>query len=287
MKSGKYRIMLLLAGAFSLCFAGAAQAGIWRQGAGADESRWWYDNGDGTYPAGQWAWIDGNEDGTAECYYFDGTGWMLSAAQAPDGRQVDEKGQWVENGQVRQKRVTTPYQRRAFTAAAEAMVRVYADELSKTECVAIQPRYILYEDRCAILENSLNAEAARLLANPQEQQIYPAVLQDDSHVYFDSDKTQTMYWDLYGIGINPNGIPHTAAGQLIGTPDASGTGVRAEIGTEEFGGSFLYLALPYETFDTHTGEVIRHATLYMTLVQKDGSAFGYQISHISNETSRG
>ena len=43
-----------------------AYAGSWRQG----PSGWWYQNDDGTYPAGGWQWIDSDGDGTAECYYF-------------------------------------------------------------------------------------------------------------------------------------------------------------------------------------------------------------------------
>ena len=65
------------------------------------------DNTQGRMFAG-WNWIDDNGDGTAECYYFnpvsDGTrGRLLKNQTTPDGYQVNEKGQWLENGVVQVK----------------------------------------------------------------------------------------------------------------------------------------------------------------------------------------
>ena len=55
----------------------SAMAGTWQTGTGADQGKWWYDNGNGSYANNGWQWIDGNGDGTAECYYFDNAGWLL------------------------------------------------------------------------------------------------------------------------------------------------------------------------------------------------------------------
>lgn len=86
--------------AISSIMATSAFAGVWRTGDGANQGKWWYDNGDGTYANNGWQWIDGNDDGTAECYYFDSDGWMLANTLTPDGYQVNENGAWVNNGIV-------------------------------------------------------------------------------------------------------------------------------------------------------------------------------------------
>ena len=79
-------------------------AGQWQ----SDTNGWWWQNDDGSYPVGSWQWLDGTNDGTAECYYFnpvsDGTrGRLLKNQTTPDGYQVNEKGQWLENGVVQVK----------------------------------------------------------------------------------------------------------------------------------------------------------------------------------------
>ena len=61
----------------------------WWYGTNADNSAW-YANG--------WQWIDGNGDGVAECYYFDGNGYIAISGTTPDGYQVNADGQWMQNG---------------------------------------------------------------------------------------------------------------------------------------------------------------------------------------------
>lgn len=75
-------------------------AGQWKLGAGINNTKWWYDNNDGTYAANGWYWLDGNSDGIAECYYFDSIGWLLTNTTTPDGYQVNADGAWTENGVV-------------------------------------------------------------------------------------------------------------------------------------------------------------------------------------------
>ena len=87
--------------AFSSVLAFSAMAGVWKQ----DNVGWWYDNGNGTYPSNSWQWIDGDNNGTAECYYFDRTGYMLANTTTPDGYQVNALGAWVENGTVKTRNV--------------------------------------------------------------------------------------------------------------------------------------------------------------------------------------
>lgn len=94
---------VVLAAALSVAMAGSAFAGTWRTGQGSDSGKWWYDNGNGTYPANSWQWIDGDADNQAECYYFDLNGWLVTNTTAPDGSQVNGNGAWVVNGAVQKR----------------------------------------------------------------------------------------------------------------------------------------------------------------------------------------
>ena len=80
------------------------------------QSGWWYSSNEmGTewYASDKpgntaWHWLDGNKDGTAECYAFDHDGWMYSDTTTPDGYTVDRNGAWVVNGAVQTKAVHVP-----------------------------------------------------------------------------------------------------------------------------------------------------------------------------------
>ena len=96
----KKKALFLMVMVMSILMSMTAFAGVWRTGAAPNENRWWYDNEDGTWAAGGWQWIDGNRDGTAECYYFDNEGWMAAGTMTPDGYQVNGDGAWVENGRI-------------------------------------------------------------------------------------------------------------------------------------------------------------------------------------------
>lgn len=37
-----------------------------------DGKGYWWQNDDGSYPVNCWQWLDGNQDGISECYYFNG-----------------------------------------------------------------------------------------------------------------------------------------------------------------------------------------------------------------------
>lgn len=72
----------------------------WKNGTGENQDKWLYDNGNGAYVHNSWQWIDGNNDGVAECYYFDENGWLLTNTTTPDGYTVNEAGAWVMNGSI-------------------------------------------------------------------------------------------------------------------------------------------------------------------------------------------
>lgn len=88
-----------ISAALGSLFCTTAFAGQWVNGSAG----WWYDNGDGTYPANTWKWIDGNGDNISECYYFDAAGYCVLNGMTPDGYQVDQNGAWIENGIVQTK----------------------------------------------------------------------------------------------------------------------------------------------------------------------------------------
>lgn len=67
---------------------------------------------------GGWQWIDGDNDGTAECYYFGADGYMLSGATTADGYTVNADGAWVENGAVQVQAAASPAGHNAAPAQA-------------------------------------------------------------------------------------------------------------------------------------------------------------------------
>lgn len=75
-----------------------ALAGSWGQQNGS----WVYLNDAGQLQTG-WAWIDGNQDGIAESYYFDLNGCLATATTTPDGYTVNSDGAWVQDGSVQTK----------------------------------------------------------------------------------------------------------------------------------------------------------------------------------------
>ena len=122
--------LLLLTLLISMTMSVTAFAGVWKTGEGANQNRWWYDNEDGTYVQNGWQWLDGNQDGIAECYYFDGNGWMLSSTTTPDGYRVNENGAWISASGVETRAVqNTP---------AENVLIVYFTRTGTTEQAAQQ-----------------------------------------------------------------------------------------------------------------------------------------------------
>lgn len=92
-------VVTIAALATALVFSFPAYAGSWKQ----DQTGWWWQDDDGSYPSSTWRWLDGNKDGWSECYYFDSSGYMALNTVTPDGNQVDGNGAWVVNGIVQSK----------------------------------------------------------------------------------------------------------------------------------------------------------------------------------------
>ena len=85
---------------FLFLFSGTAKAD-WIKG--ISKNAWWYDFGNGDYFKSSWQWIDGNQDGIAECYCFDENGWMYENTTTPDGYTVNENGAWTVSNIVQTK----------------------------------------------------------------------------------------------------------------------------------------------------------------------------------------
>ena len=89
----------------SLIMSTPAMASGWM----VNEKGWWFGTNaaNTTWHANGWQWIDGNNDGVAECYYFDQNGYMIANGKTPDGYQVNADGQWVVNGAIQKKSSNT------------------------------------------------------------------------------------------------------------------------------------------------------------------------------------
>lgn len=111
---------------FSMAFSFPAMAGEWKQ----DAAGYWWQDDDGNYPSGSWKWIDGNQDGTAECYYFNENGYLLVAATTPDGYTVDANGCWVVDGIVQTQAVSADTTDQNTTAAASSTFNFENDNIA-------------------------------------------------------------------------------------------------------------------------------------------------------------
>lgn len=99
-QSGSRRMAAVLlavaAWLLTFCFLSQDAFAAWR----LDQQGYYWENSDGSYPMACWAWLDGNEDGIAECYYFKEDGYLLTDGVTPDGFTVDASGAWVQDGVV-------------------------------------------------------------------------------------------------------------------------------------------------------------------------------------------
>lgn len=71
-----------------------------------DSRGWKYEITDGAYLKDGWEWIDGNQDGVAECYYFGKNGYM-SSSRYIDGYRVNADGKWTIGNSVQTKMLSS------------------------------------------------------------------------------------------------------------------------------------------------------------------------------------
>lgn len=97
--------VLSVAALLGMFSTSTAFAGEWK----SDNTGWWYQNNDGSYPTNTWQWIDGNGDGVSESYYFNENGYLLTNS-TKDGYTVNSDGAWTVNGVVQTQGQTTTTQ---------------------------------------------------------------------------------------------------------------------------------------------------------------------------------
>ena len=212
----------VIAGVMAMAMSMTALAAGWQK----NDTGWWYATNDaGTqWHANGWQWIDGNGDGTAECYYFDGNGYMLAGTTTPDGYEVNADGAWVSNGTVQTKSVAananngvaatstgesrptskqiTQYLRRGLIGTAgttdEYEKELFPIDTSKPEwengVTNIKLRKSLIEDRFNIPENG----GYYYLSYTQED--YQAIaLNKDGYLLADTTMADGLYVNKYGV----------------------------------------------------------------------------------------
>lgn len=113
----------------------------WWYGTNADNSTW-YVNG--------WQWVDGNGDGVAECYYFDGNGYIATNGTTPDGYQVNGDGQWMQNGVVQTKGAATTANT-SRPSSKEIVAYLYRGDLT-------DPSKMSLDELCNVLVDSSKPE---------------------------------------------------------------------------------------------------------------------------------
>ena len=86
---------------------------------GTSRDAWWYDLGNENYLRSTWQWIDTDNDGVAECYYFDADGWMYTDTTTPDGYTVDENGAWTVDSVVQTRDVQEEYMEEDDTTSVQ------------------------------------------------------------------------------------------------------------------------------------------------------------------------
>ncbi len=116
--------LLTVTSLLSISMASAAFAGSWKQ----NDHGWWWQEKDKTYPSAAWKWIDSDEDGMAECYYFDKDGYLITGSTTPDGYDVNETGAWIDHGLLRQ-RATNPSVAQAVSQKGQ---KLYDEASQKT-----------------------------------------------------------------------------------------------------------------------------------------------------------
>ena len=77
----------------------AAAGSAYAKGWVSENGSWRYasdDNG-GSWLSSGWYWLDGDNDGVSECYYFNADGYMLANTVTPDNYRVNANGAWIDD----------------------------------------------------------------------------------------------------------------------------------------------------------------------------------------------
>lgn len=92
---GKFMTAAALTAMIACAVTGSAYAEGWV----SENGSWRYasdDNG-GSWLNSGWYWLDGDNDGVSECYYFNADGYMLANTVTPDNCRVNSDGAWIDD----------------------------------------------------------------------------------------------------------------------------------------------------------------------------------------------
>lgn len=129
-----------------IMMSGTAFAGSWKQ----DQSGWYWLEDNGSYPVSTWKWLDANQDGVAECYYFDMRGYLVTNRTTPDGYQVNADGCWIVNNRA---------QTQTTGLSANQNVQLYNQAMEKTSSLDNYNATATLKMNFAMQDFEMNADA--------------------------------------------------------------------------------------------------------------------------------
>lgn len=147
----KKLLTLTAAAAMTLAMTMTAFAGQWL----SDANGWWYQNDNGTYPVNTWQWIDGNNDGVAESFYFNEQGYCLMNTTTPDGYTVNPTGAWIVDGVVQTQQV-------AAAAASQAQPASNVEPVNLLDLEPVTSSEYWVENDVRTVQNKLWSKAIGL-----------------------------------------------------------------------------------------------------------------------------
>lgn len=211
----------------------------WKSEQLGGSTHWHYDKtGYGNFAVSEWLWIDGNGDGIAECYNFDGTSFMRADTTTPDGYTVNADGAWVVDGVVQTKQVGQTAEPEQNTTQA-----VYLKDLepvSKKSYENLQnARTVqgdLYSDVCVITNATMNECYVEYYAGKQYNSLTMTVAAkqgwNQSAVYvlevYGDDDTLLYTSDELNYKTKPFAVSIDISGndyvKIVSAPQANGVG---------------------------------------------------------------
>ena len=169
--------------ATGILLTSTAFAGQWKQ----DNIGWWWQNDDGSYPVNQWQWLDGNQDGVSECYYFGADGYMFVNTTTPDGYAVNVDGAWIVNGTVPTQQAAKPQTNTTTTTYAT----VYRSGNHEDDYDDYEDDYDEYDDYEEYEDSDVNNDYS-YEPKPEPE----TVDEEEDHNAEMRDKIQSMIDDL-------------------------------------------------------------------------------------------
>lgn len=139
-------------------FATTAFAGQWT---GNDQEGWKYQNDNGSYQTG-WAWIDGNQDGVSESYFFYDDGKLAVNTVTPDGYTVNGDGKWIVDGVVQTQGDSN--------GASDGFAEFFIEDLSAIQgtwkyTAAYYPETQTYEEPATNSQLVINGNSGKFIVN--------------------------------------------------------------------------------------------------------------------------